>query len=286
MLARLRREYHMELCNSLLGYRKKSGVLTNADKDSTSSTCLAKAIAENIGLPLCSNPPEHPQTFGAKYASITKSFLAKTCPYLSHIRPGNWTFVVSQNDSGIASYDQYAHLRQFELLLKEADPQIRAALPETYRIRPDILLVRHACSDNELNDGEEFVSTDDHVALHSPLRSSNFKKALPILHACVSTKWTMRSDRAQNSRAEALSLIRYRKGSTPHVAFVTFEPLPRRLASLALGTGDLDCVYHSALYELQKAATDYDGKASQEIERLVEGRRLRDISDLPLDLAI
>ncbi len=34
---------------------------------------------------------------------------------------------------------------------------------------------------------------------------------------------------------------------------VTGEPLPMRIASLALGTGDLDCVYHFALPELQKA---------------------------------
>lgn len=66
----------------------------------------------------------------------------------------------------------------------------------------------------------------------------------PLLHASVSAKFTMRSDRAQNSRTEALNLIRNRKGHLPHIVVVTAEPMPNRLASLALGTGDIDCVYH------------------------------------------
>ncbi len=68
---------------------------------------------------------------------------------------------------------------------------------------------------------------------------------------------------------------------------VTGEPLPSRLSSLALGTGDIDCVYHFALYELIDAVKDTGAEDSIEILKiLVEGKRLRDISDLLLDLAI
>lgn len=68
---------------------------------------------------------------------------------------------------------------------------------------------------------------------------------------------------------------------------VTGEPLPSRLSSLALGTGDIDCVYHFALYELIDAVKDTGAEDSIEILKiLVGGKRLRDISDLPLDLAI
>lgn len=63
-----------------------------------------------------------------------------------------------------------------------------------------------------------------------------------------------------------------------------------RLASLAMGTSDLDCVYHVALHELVEAVYRYadDGNAEQKetLDMLMEGRRLRDLSDLPLDLAI
>ena len=110
------------------------------------------------------------------------------------------------------------------------------------------------------------------------------------MHASISAKWTMRSDRAQNSRTEALNLIRNRKGHLPHIIVVTGEPLPSRLASLALGTGDIDCVYHFALYELLEAVKEYGKNGREDIidtlNMLVEGKRIKDISDLPLDLSV
>lgn len=97
----------------------------------------------------------------------------------------------------------------------------------------------------------------------------------------------MRSDRAQNSRSEALGLIRNRKGRLPHIAVVAGEPLPGRLASLALGTGDIDCMYHFALYELVEAVKLTNAEDSIELLRiLIEGKRLKDITDLPLDLSV
>lgn len=97
----------------------------------------------------------------------------------------------------------------------------------------------------------------------------------------------MRSDRAQNSRFEALNLIRSRKGRVPHIVVVTGEPSPSRLGSLALGTGDLDCVYHFALPELQQAVKSLgQDEVTNLVNIMVAGNRLRDISDLPLDLSI
>jgi len=70
------------------------------------------------------------------------------------------------------------------------------------------------------------------------------------------------------------------------VAVVTAEPLPSRIASIALGTGDIDCVYHFALKELIEAVKDANSGEFDMLKTLLEGKRLRDISDLPLDLAI
>ncbi|RME01738.1 MAG: restriction endonuclease, partial [Calditrichaeota bacterium] len=107
------------------------------------------------------------------------------------------------------------------------------------------------------------------------------------LHASISCKWTLRSDRAQNSRTEALNLIRNRKGHLPHIVAVTAEPTATRIASLALGTGDIDCVYHFALNELKTAILAIEDESQADmLNMLIEGRRLRDISDLPFDLAI
>ena len=150
-------------------------------------------------------------------------------------------------------------------------------------VAPDVVVYREPETDAEINAVQVIV--DDSVANGADLRAKN--GGLPILHASVSAKWTMRSDRAQNSRTEALGLIRNRKGLTPHIVVVTGEPMPARLASLALGTGDIDCVYHFALYELIDAVNATGAEDSIEMLKvLVDGKRLRDISDLPMDLAI
>ena len=60
-----------------------------------------------------------------------------------------------------------------------------------------------------------------------------------------------------------------------------------RSASIALGTGDIDCVYHYALYELQKTVEALGmSDAVDMLAVMVNGKRLKDISDLPLDLAV
>ena len=131
------------------------------------------------------------------------------------------------------------------------------------------------------------VGEGEPICQYSPLRSSNRSDSSLILHSSISCKWTMRSDRAQNIRTEALNLIRNRKGNTPHIVAVTAEPLPTRIASLALGTGDLDCVYHFALPELREAVEEVGGEDQLEmLIGMINGRRLRDISDLPFDLAV
>lgn len=130
---------------------------------------------------------------------------------------------------------------------------------------------------------------DDTVARLSSLREAN--GGSPTLHASISCKWTMRSDRAQSARSEALNLIRNRKGRLPHISVVTAEPTPSRIASLALGTGDIDCVYHFALPELRETLDELASESpgyrdtADLLRTMVEGKRLKDMSDLPLDLA-
>ena len=136
--------------------------------------------------------------------------------------------------------------------------------------------------DAKINEHEALLN-DDTIATYTPLRRANSRAS--ILHASVSCKWTIRSDRSQNARTEGLNLVRNRKGKTPHIVVVIGEPLPGRIASLAYGTGDIDCIYHFALRELKAAVADNDSDAEL-LETLVTGRRLRDISDLPFDLAI
>ena len=166
-------------------------------------------------------------------------------------------------------------------------PEFAAALGGDYLVTPDITVGRYPISDNEINQKTGIVSAGEPICQYSPLRSSNRSDSSLILHSSISCKWTVRSDRAQNIRTEALNLIRNRKGNTPHIVAVTAEPLPTRIASLALGTGDLDCVYHFALPELREAVEEVGGEDQLEmLIGMINGRRLRDISDLPFDLAV
>ena len=177
--------------------------------------------------------------------------------------------------------EQYAHLGDLAKFCLE-HRELAAALGNDYAISPDVIVTRNPETDKVIDSGGSFLANG--LAMRSPLRES--VNQLPILHACVSCKFTLRSDRSQNARSEALNLIRNRKGRTPHIVIVTAECLPSRLASLALGTGDIDCLYHIALPELIAAVDRLDfPDAKDMLDTMIAGRRIRDITDLPLDLA-
>jgi len=272
----LRENYHRNICAQLLGYKNK--VLNIADRSSQRSQQLAEGMLQAMGYPPCPTPPTG-QGAGALFESLTRDYLQRALPLLTHIRPGKWSFTVSE----ISAFDQYEHLKDLAAALK-LQPQLQAALGD-YIIRPDIIIARIPLTDEEINDPMPILRGE--CATLTSLRQVNNPQAKPILHASISCKWTIRSDRSQNARTEGLNLIRNRKGHTPHIAIVTAEPLPSRIASIALGTGDVDYVYHMALYELQKAIGEINDESLSDIfSLLVQGKRLRDISDLPFDLAI
>lgn len=198
--------------------------------------------------------------------------------------PETWTILQLGNNNKLKTSDfaQYEHLAYLNALTTQ-NAQLAAALGNDYLVAPDVVVYRDLYEDSEINAAQLIV--DDEICKMADIRKSNGGK--PILHASVSAKYTMRSDRAQNSRTEALNLIRNRKGHLPHIVVVTAEPMPNRLASLALGTGDIDCVYHFALYELIRAVKEAGSEdAVETLETLVQGKRLKDISDLPLDLSV
>jgi hypothetical protein len=232
-----------------------------------------------MGYSPCPEPPTG-QRAGVLFESLTCDYLAQAFGLIEHLRPGNWVFSVLEN---APVFDHHEYLTDLAQVLAQT-PGLRATLGD-YLIRPDIIVGRRPVSDPEINKNADILQGD--TATLTPLRADNFPDPKPILHASVSCKWTIRSDRSQNARTESLNLIRNRKGSTPHIVIVTAEPLPSRIASVALGTGDLDCVYHMALYELGESVEEVgDETLSEMFNLLVDGKRLRDISDLPFDLAI
>lgn len=276
----LRRRYHKEICKRILGL--KSGIPNFADISSKTSRTLALGLVKRLDCSLCTSPPVG-QTVGTVFGELTLDFLNRAFRLLQHIRPGKWVFSASQSSIGIAAFDQYEHLAALDSALK-THKDLAAALGGDYIIRPDIVIGRKPLSDSEINK-KKIVLGGGPISILTPLRKNNYKSPKPILHASISCKWTIRSDRSQNTRTEALNLIRNRKGKTPHISCVTAEPMPTRLASLAMGTGDIDCVYHMALQELISSVNESGNEDQGEmLDTLVNGKRLRDISDLPFDL--
>jgi hypothetical protein len=276
-LEQLRKEYHQAICQQVLGYRAE--VPNIADKGSKRSIELAKGILTRMGFPPCLEPPTG-QRAGALFEALTLDYLEKAFRLIQHLRPGDWTFSVRGD---VTAFDQYEHLTDLAQVLAK-HPGLRATLGD-YLVKPDIVVGRSPVSDRQINQDAEILQRG--TATLTPLRADNFPDPKPILHASISCKWTIRSDRSQNARTEGLNLIRNRKGNTPHIVIVTAEPLPSRIASVALGTGDLDCVYHMALYELGESVEEVgDETLSEMFDLLVDGKRLRDISDMPFDLAI
>jgi hypothetical protein len=277
-----RRAFHASLLDSILTING-AGVASNADKDSKTSVAIAKGIADRLKAETVGERSAG-QTSGSQFESACAAFVKDTFLKLSHLRPGTWDVhqVGGRSRLEIAKYEQYAHLIALDRAAK-SDPELAAALGSDYTITPDIVVARDTEDDAVINAPIRLV--DASVATLASLRAVN--GGLPLLHASISCKWTIRSDRAQNARSEALNLVRNRKGRLPHVMVVTAEPLPSRLASIALGTGDIDCVYHFALYELQAAIQTLGlDDAGEMLAIMVDGKRLKDISDLPLDLAV
>lgn len=286
ILGDLRRDFHQELLGSILRIDGK-GHATNADSDNDLSVRVAALLASKVGA-VAGEDREKGQSSGVKFEAICARFLRSALEKLRHVRPGEW-FVGTASElqiTGIGGYAQYKHL----LYLAEAtkkDAELAAALGRDYEVAPDLVVARAPLPDEFINaNGEAFV--DDAVAEYTALRAANSQSRL--LHAVVSCKWTMRSDRAQNSRTEALNLLRNRKGRAPGIVVITGEPVASRIGSLALGTGDIDCTYHFALpeliasyEELARSAKKFQ-QALDSLKAMVQGQRLMDISDLPLDL--
>jgi hypothetical protein len=145
----------------------------------------------------------------------------------------------------ITQFDQYAHLSKVAELVR-ANPELRITVGMDYLIKPDVT-----------------------VALGEVATASR----LPPLHAAISCKWTIRSDRVQNIRHECLQMIRHRRGRQPHLVTVTAEPLPSRLASIARGTGEVDAVYHVAFDAVDASVAENANAEQQDAWREVVGQR-------------
>jgi hypothetical protein len=282
----LRRDYHKKICDQIIRFKPDGHQGRDypnfADGANAVSVSVATKIAEKFGCPKNFDSISG-QTAGDRFEELTREFIENGFGSLNHLRPGKWFY---SKNATISDFEQYEHLAYLKEVIAR-DKKLAAAFKGGYIITPDIVVGRYPVGDEEINANSPIIGKGKSVAYLTPFRQSNRRTLTKILHASISCKWTIRSDRSQNTRTEALNLIRNRKGHLPHVLVVTAEPTASRLSSLALGTGDLDCVYHFALYELLSSTKELNfTDAYDELKMMVDGKRLRDISDLPFDLAL
>jgi hypothetical protein len=284
-IAEIRKQFHARICQEIIRIRRdKKGLEYPNFADGTNGSSVRFAWGIVHALNCQKNYEAIPsQAVGDRFELTTQHFLQESFALVRHLRPGDWLYSVK---TPISFFDQYEHLAYFETVIRK-DKVLASTLGSDYIVKPDIVIGRQPVTDAELNSLRKVIGEESNIAKLTPFRQVNHKEVHPILHASISCKWTIRSDRSQNTRTEALNLIRNRKGSLPHIVSVTAEPLPTRISALALGTGDMDCVYHFALPELKATIEQCDNEDQLDmLLMMIEGRRLRDISDLPFDLAI
>jgi hypothetical protein len=233
----------------LFGFRKGTKVPNCADGDSAASVAISEAFLVNLGRSGAKAPKGDP---GSALEQGVRGWLAEQ---LSELSPGRvWN--VDKGSRAVSDFYQYAHLANLQAII-DNDPSrtLKAELGSDYLIKPDVT-----------------------VGLETAVGE--------VLHASISCKWTIRSDRVQNIRHEAVILTRHRRGRQPHIVAVTAEPLPSRLAAIARGTGEVDAVYHVALPALRAAVLDH-GSVNQidVLDELESQNRLFDLIDL-LDVLV
>jgi hypothetical protein len=235
--------------HSLLGWKPSAknkllwaSVPNNADVDNVESLTLGAAMLQALGKSPQAAPAA-PANPGGLLEESVRLDIEQQLARLAASR--TWQV---RRGALITDYCQYVHLLALNQLVS-SNPTLSVTIGQDYLIKPDVVV------------GLLGVPTVN---------------GLPLLHAAVSCKWTIRSDRVQNIRHENNQMVRHRRGRQPHLVAVTAEPLPSRLASIARGTGEVDAVYHVAYDELHAAvqASNNVGQQAAWAEITGQGRML------------
>jgi hypothetical protein len=255
--------FHRDLLATCLTIDEKH-VCSNADRSNRLSVTLSLALSERLpGKLQVAKQPQRRQLL-KQFQSVVRRFLRETLGQLHQPWP-MWSIL--GDETGLAAYEQYSHLADWDSVAKK-NPDLKTSVGDCL-ILPDAFVLESVGTRIDRQIKTETVSAGDNR--HRP------KAKLGRLQGSISCKWTL--------NPEALNVALRHNGRIPHIVVVTGEPLPSRLASLAIGAGDIDKVYHFALPELVDAAKQLDLQdALDSINMLIEGNRLGDIAELPLDL--
>ncbi len=250
------------VCEELFG---EDAAPNLADVGSRASLHLAGYAYETLGVPKSRVRADSLDDDSAQTASGTALERAIEADLATQLRARDpdRTWLVTRTGT-VANYAQFTHLNDLQELL-EATPVLRSTFAGDYQVKTDV-----------------YVGVENSANLFEP----------PFLHAAISSKWTIRSDRVQNVRHEFATLVRNRRGRCPHLVLVTAEPLPSRLLSIARGTGEIDAVYHLLFDELDMAVSVLcDDRGLYRDQRtawteMLKQKRLKPYSSLADDLVL
>ncbi|MCZ9633224.1 NgoMIV family type II restriction endonuclease [Rhodococcus sp. BH5] len=270
--------------SSLCGYRLKTGHPSTSDANDSLSIELGHALFDALGV--TPGAPEIPAVGSAMEAAVAE--------HLSMLRPD----LVSGQSRRALDFDQYQHLdtfTQFARKYKGAGGHLNdviaglEAADSTPRIKASLQKLRRIAAASQ-HDAELVADLVTAMPSESLLRidiTVSDPEQDSRLLVGLSSKWSLRTDRAQDCVSQGSKLVAQRRGHMPHYAVVTMEPRPSMLRIIADGSGSVDCIYHLALPELRSAAKLLEQKRNNgawsprtQLERMVSQRRIRAYQEL------
>lgn len=269
---------------TLGGYRVNGNANTSDNNDDGSKE-LGRALFEEIGVPDGQPGPKSPGS------ALEEAIVA-------HLQPLRPDLTIRQSRSAM-EFEQYAHLRVFpefrkghvstaqriEQLLELADSLEPSPTALELQVQLRTTAQEFAAQDEMSERLKSFMPQESLLKLDVTVGSERDGME-PFLHLGLSSKWTLRTDRAQDCFSQGSKLASQRRGPMPHYAVITMEPRPAMLKILADGSGSIDYVYHVDLEALTRAVEKVHrtkvGSWSPGItfERLMNQGRLRDYDEL------
>jgi hypothetical protein len=284
-LGRHRNHVPASFARQLGGYRINDGKPNVADGSSPHSIELSKALFEEMGVPDRQPSVENPGT--ALEIAVARDLQVQ--------RPD----LDTQRSRSVLEFAQYRHLSVFPRFRDAHVPasshleKIRSIVEQLPPSKLATRLIKQldksasafAAQDSIVSDlidnmpEEAFLNVD--ITVGSPPINGSSTMLLGL-----SSKWSLRTDRAQDCISQGAKLVAQRRGAMPHFAVVTMEPRPSMLKILADGSGSIDCVYHVDLPALDAAIARVRRRQNRgwspglEWDRLLRQGRIRDYDDL------
>lgn len=272
----------------LCGYRPNNGNPNTSDNNDKFSIELGRYLFEEMGVP-------DGQVVGGDPGGDMENAIVRD------LQPRRPDLAIRRGPSALA-FEQYAHLRIFPEYKQgyvKAVPHIEQlkrlaqALPPSgpaHQLQAALSAAEAVFEEQDRMSERLQLYMPEESLLNLDITCGATQVDLPpVLQLGLSSKWSLRTDRAQDCVSQGSKLASQRRGPMPHYAVITMEPRPAMLKILADGSGSVDYVYHLDLPALRRAMERArerrrvgKGKWSpgDTFDRLINQGRIRDYDDL------